>query len=133
MANKRSPEPVQPGNPYELTRAQHIHSSRCIERFGEQVSVRLRDGRMFSARPNNRVFTVERVWSQRLEGGFFRDIESSFQPVADEIISGRIPTDFNPVLKYLAIWQIRANLAQNPPMDAQLRLSEAEERKPHLS
>lgn len=133
MADKHRAEPVQPGNPYQLTRAQHVHSHGCIERFGERVCVRLRNGHTFSARPNNRVFTVERVWSQRLERGLFRDVENSFQPVADEIVAGGIPSDFTPLLQYLAIWQIRADLAEHPPEDVRLNFPGSDRRQPHLT
>ncbi len=75
------------GNPYKLTRAQHVVPKRSIERFkninGSVLVNLIESQKTFSAKPGNSAFCVNRVWDQRSEDGWMHGIESRYQNLAD--------------------------------------------------
>lgn len=85
----RRPEPVQPGNPYKLTKRQHVFPAANIARFvGPDGRVELDDGSPTRtlAKPTHSIFCAERAWDQRAERGYMKEIEDNFQDVARRVI-----------------------------------------------
>lgn len=74
------------GNPFKLTREQHIIPRLSIKRFenaDKKVKVNLVEPRKsFSAKSSNSAFCVDRVWDQRSEAAWMRGIENRYQNLA---------------------------------------------------
>ncbi|MGO9613047.1 MAG: hypothetical protein ACLPX5_08430 [Dissulfurispiraceae bacterium] len=112
-------EKTTKGNPYGITLRQHIIPSHYIKAFaGDDGLVevqRIVNGSRFKAAPKNQVFCVKRVWDQKAEAGWMKNIEDCFQKaVSDYLKSGKtipngIATDF------FLLWHIKSRLARNPP------------------
>lgn len=87
-------ETTQKRNPYRLTIRQHTFPRASIARFANssrRVQVHwIKTNKLFLAAPDNEVFCAKRVWDQRAEDGFARQIERPFQILADEIVAGTV-------------------------------------------
>jgi hypothetical protein len=124
MAERRRHEPTKPKNPRRLTIEQHVHSSACIARFADA------DGRVAIVRPGTRtaflgasdnpIFCAKRVWDQHLEHSLFRQVEHAFQNEVASILDRATVVSHQAVTAYASIWQIRAQLAGQPPEDVVL-------------
>jgi len=83
-------EPVQKGNPHQLTVKQHILPSKSIARFANKKNhvdlFNLTAKKRLQAKPSDSIFCVNRSWDERTEKGFGKDIEDSFQSVAEKIL-----------------------------------------------
>ncbi|MCA8325976.1 DUF4238 domain-containing protein [Burkholderia cepacia] len=119
---KHKPEPVQPGNPHQLTRNQHIFPRASIERFrNPKTGV---TALCFSEKkviPNldarNKLFCAKHVWDQRAEGGFGASIEGDFQSLAERLIKGDtrwLSLNHRLITRFYALWEGRARYADNP-------------------
>jgi hypothetical protein len=114
-------EKTQPGNPRQLTLKQHLIPVRTIERFARpdgmvEVSIGT-DHRVERLRPDAGIFWVRRVWNQRAERGYMKQIEDRFQPLADRIASGElaeIPEEAaHDVNQFFSLWFHRSRV--QPP------------------
>ncbi len=90
--SKKNYEKPQKGNPHGLTIDQHVFPKRSIERFAGQdgrVYVYLKSKQVyFQAAPGDVIFCAKRIWDQRAEYGYMREIEDKFQALAESIICG---------------------------------------------
>jgi len=79
-------EKTTKGNPYKLTRSQHVIPKKSIKRFtnsdGKVLINLIEPSKKFPAKPGNDAFCVDRVWDQRSEEGWMRNIENRYQNVA---------------------------------------------------
>jgi hypothetical protein len=121
-------EPIQQGNPHNLTLYQHIMPRASIERFcnaDKTVYFKKNDEQSFRRLfPKNRRFCAERVWDQKAETVLSRDIENSFQSLADKLITGvikSISTELQTVVTdmYL-LWRTRFLYAKEPIDDIEV-------------
>lgn len=91
----RSPKP-QNGNPHKLTIDQHIFPAESISRFASEngmVQVRRKNGEPdLSLRPGNSYFCARRLWDQKAEAVFMKEIEDRYQDVARNIVAGDVTT-----------------------------------------
>ena len=77
------PEHTQQGNPHSLSIRQHVHSRAAVARFADvegRVHVRIkaaddRPDKSFLTNADNIIFCAPRLWSDKLENGFFRGVE----------------------------------------------------------
>jgi hypothetical protein len=87
-------ERTQKGNPHGLTIKQHTFPRASIARFANSQGLvsaqRRKGGKCFRVKPDHELFCAMRVWDQRVEDGFNREIETPFQTLADAIIAGSI-------------------------------------------
>jgi len=121
---RRRPEPTQPRNPHELTLQQHVHSRWCISRFADGsgcVSVLRRAQPVpFPKKPEDEIFCAKRVWDQQTEAGFFKKIEDAFHREVSESLRLGTISDHAAVTEYLAVWEVRSRLSEDPPNDVEL-------------
>jgi len=119
---KHKPEPIQPGNPHQLTRNQHIFPRASIERFrnpktGLSALSLAKKKIIHNLDARNKLFCANHVWDQRAEGGFGASIEGDFQSLAERLIQGDIRwlnLNHRLVTRFYALWQGRARYADNP-------------------
>ena len=119
---KHKPEPVQPGNPHQLTRNQHIFPRASIARFRNPKTGL--SALSFAAKKiirnidaRNKLFCANHVWDQRAEGGFGASIERDFQSLAERLIKGDtrwLSFNHRLITQFHALWQGRAQYADNP-------------------
>lgn len=88
------------GNPHELTIRQHIFPARSISRYCDnrglvQVFDKL-NSKTYPSSPKNPIFCAPRVWHHGAEQGYMREIENTFQPIAEAIVRGS--------LRHLSSW-----------------------------
>jgi len=122
-------EKTQKSNPHKLTVNQHIISAKSIERFcctNGKVEVYTKyKPEKIKAKPNNKLFCVERVWDQRAEAGYMKSIEDSFQSIVSKILSNLNITLMNEeniiVTSYFALWEHRFHRSVNPLNDSELK------------
>jgi hypothetical protein len=121
-------EKPQNSNPHGLTIKQHIFPVKSILRFANtdgKVCVYLKsENKQFYADSNNELFCAKRVWNQRAETGWMKDIEGQFQELADAILTDRIldidVKEAEKISSFFVLWYLRATYRFNPPADAQL-------------
>jgi len=121
-------EKPQNGNPHGLAIKQHILPVKSILRFVDtsgKVCVYLKpQKKQFCADPENEIFCAKRVWNQRAETGWMKDIEDQFQELADAILTGRIldidVKEAEKISSFFVLWYLRATYRVNPPADAKL-------------
>lgn len=119
--SKHKPEPVQPKNPHQLTRKQHIFPRVSIERFRHATTgitaIHLGAGRRISnVDARNMLFCANHVWDQRAEGGFGAQIERDFQALAERLIQGDtrwLEMNHRLITQFHALWEGRALYADN--------------------
>jgi hypothetical protein len=109
-------EKTRQSNPNKLTVNQHILPRMSIERFinGKGV-ISVYDkvrSKKFDANPGNGRFCTSRAWGQATEANYMKNIECSFQKLADNIIgdcSYRIGINENNIINsFFALWYVRA-------------------------
>lgn len=121
-------EKPQKSNPHALTVNQHCFPLRSISRFTDidrRIAVDLiQHNKVVRLAPDNNIFCAKRVWDQRAESGYMKDIEDKYQNLADSIIAGSTKTiDFflTPIVNDMfALWNIRTLRRQNPIEDQKI-------------
>ena len=122
---RREYEEVQGGNAHRLTVKQHVFPVASIARFaGSDHRVAVTDiarGKAWRAPPGDQVFCARRVWDQRAEAGYMRDIEDTFQALAEGTIADP-GKDFSPEddaagSRFFALWRCRAAHRHAPDGD----------------
>ncbi|WP_122279915.1 hypothetical protein [Pseudomonas syringae group genomosp. 3] len=108
-------EPPQKTNPHKLTVNQHTFPSASIARYANKegaVQVFHKSSqRMFYAKPSDQTFGAQRIWDQRAEAGFMKDIEDTFQTLAsmlDDPAFQMGPQHFSIINEFYCLWNIRA-------------------------
>jgi len=113
---RRRFERPQKGNPTQLTIHQHVWPVESIRRFADSDGtvavydkVRQKTRR---AKPTDDLFCAQRVWDQRAESGYMKQIEDAFQAVAAGVASGSVThidaTQKPAVDSFYALWRARA-------------------------
>jgi hypothetical protein len=119
-------EKPQKGNPHGLTIKQHIFPTKSIDRFADNgiVQVFLKGkGKIFSVIPKDSIFCASRVWDQRAEIGFMKDIEDSYQIIANDLSKNtRALSDDenNAISDFWSLWCLRFYYSVNPVYDQKL-------------
>lgn len=127
MIQRRRGERTQKGNPYQLTREQHVIPVATLRRFAlsdGRVEVHLRDGRIVKLPPDDQLFCVERLWDQRAEAGYMKSIEDEFQALVDVLESGRLgplsPEEHKRITRFWGLWHWRNHFIDHPLADIPL-------------
>jgi hypothetical protein len=127
MIPRRRGARTQKGNPYRLTREQHVIPVATLKRFAladGRVEVHLRDTRIFKLKVDDQLFCVERQWDQRAEAGYMKDIEDDFQRIVSDIEAGRtIPLSIKEhqcITRFWLLWKWRDHSIDSPLEDVQL-------------
>jgi hypothetical protein len=129
----RYPKP-QKGNPHKLTIDQHIFPKASIARFTNDsgfVHVLKKNGEKdLWLRPGNSYFCARRLWDQKAESVFMRDIEHRYQKVAENIIAGgvtKLDDSMNSaVTDMYLLWCLRHERFLNPLPDIRLKMVDQE-------
>lgn len=82
---------LQPGNPHQITRKQHIFPAKSIERFcvNNAVDVWLtKQGKKIRVNQRNAIFTGNRIWDHATERGS-SGVEAEFQKIADSCVDDK--------------------------------------------
>lgn len=82
---------LQPGNPHQITRKQHIFPAKSIERFcvNNAVDVWLtKQGKKIRVNQRNAIFTGNRIWDHATERGS-SGVEAEFQEIADSCVDDK--------------------------------------------
>jgi len=101
-----------------IVQNQHIFPQKSISRFyneDDTVQVFLKtQQRQFPARSNNKLFCFERVWDQRAEQGFGKEIEDTFQELAEVLLDDQefvIPSLRQiDVTRFYSLWFVRSEI-----------------------
>jgi hypothetical protein len=118
---------TQKGNPHELTLDQHVFPRCSLARFADKSDDRIAIRRPPRGAMEIRVgtdaafFCAMRVWDHGAESGFMKDMEDTFQAVAERVIeSGQtLAEDQHAIVTdFYALWCARADLKANPIADA---------------
>lgn len=114
-------ERPQAGNPRGLTIREHIFPvsgiSRFVNRDGRVSVLILKAGNRASLAPDDQLFCARRVWDQRAEAGYMKQIEDDFQALADRIVGGLSNLDNGAsgiISKFFALWSLRLQTNCNP-------------------
>lgn len=122
-------EKPQKKNPHQIIINQHIFPVKSIERFTDcngtvEVKLIVQD-KIVKLLPDDQMFCAKRCWDQRAETGYMREIEDSFQELADKIIdnNARYLEEKDNIIatKFFALWQLRACRNTSPIQDVQLK------------
>lgn len=114
-------EKTQPGNPHELSVNQHVIPACSLARFADAdgfVQVKsVKAAEILRLRPDNRFFTLRRVWDQRAEAGWMKKIEDRFQALVEDVLIGKVEfitgDDAWTVTHYFSLWYWRSRV--QPP------------------
>jgi hypothetical protein len=113
-------EPIQPGNPHKLTLKQHVFPMASIRRFanarGKLHIWSVGDTKPHWTGPKDPILYGRRLWDERAEKGYMKDIEDEYQAVADKIVGGASSLTAAQVLvvtRFFALWTLRAQTPQN--------------------
>ncbi|WP_215844420.1 hypothetical protein HHS34_013530 [Acidithiobacillus montserratensis] len=82
---------LQPGNPHQITRKQHIFPAKSIERFcvNNAVDVWLvKQSKKIRVNQRNPIFTGNRIWDHATERGSY-GVEAEFQKIADSCVDDK--------------------------------------------
>jgi hypothetical protein len=108
-------ERTQDGNPHQLTILEHVFPARSIKRFANrqgEISVKyLSTGKIFRVKADDQIFCAKRVWDQRAEHGYMKNIEDAFQDIAERITNGGgslLPGDSKVVTEFSGLCRLRA-------------------------
>ena len=100
-----------------LTKKQHTFPVASLNRFRDSnglVHTHIKKAqRTQNLKPNNNLFTVNRVWDQHAEAGYGKNIEDRFQNIAEDLIkrSRRLTTSENKaVADFYCLWSIRTDI-----------------------
>ena len=117
-------EKISKGNRDQLTFEQHVFPAASIARFASAnglVKIRRHGStKILDAPPNHEMFCAKRVWDQRSESGFMKEIEDEFQAFAKQIVCGRRSLDVfksQVATRFFALWSARAWARQNRYVD----------------
>lgn len=119
---------IQKKNPNELTKRPHNFPRKNIARFADsdgKVQVNWNDGQKpFRTKPNNPIFTLDRLWDQRTEELSNVKFERPFQVMADDLVSRDATTlstsETIVAAKMFALWRYRSWCSKNPSTDQHL-------------
>lgn len=121
------PVPTQKGNPHNLVRWQHIFPNYSISRFCSENGMvdldMLKIGRRRFAKPNDKMFCVERAWDERAEKGYGKGIEDAFQKVVDVVLHLErplLPSENLLVTEFYCLWTIRYHWSHRIHVDDRL-------------
>jgi hypothetical protein len=101
-----------------LVKNQHTLPLKSIQRFvnnkgNVQVFLKEKD-RSFPAKPSNEVFCFIRVWDQRAEQGYGKDIEDQFQELVESVLSNKIKNlnanKHEIVTRFYLLWNLRTTI-----------------------
>ena len=107
---------TQKGNPHQLTLRQHCFPKRSIDRFTNEdgkVDVHLiRATKTVLLNSDNGIICAHRIWDERAESGFMKEIEDAYQDLADRVAYGRLIRRFSAkeqqiVTNMYLLWNIR--------------------------
>jgi hypothetical protein len=119
---------IQKKNPNELTKRPHNFPRKSIARFADsdgKVKVNWNaDQNPFRTKPNNPIFTLDRLWDQRTEELSNVKFERPFQVMADDLVSRDAKTlstsETMVAARMFALWRYRSWCSKNPPYDQHL-------------
>jgi hypothetical protein len=102
----------------KLVKNQHTFPAKSISRFcngNGLVSVfRKENQKIFSAKPNNQIFCYERVWDQRAEQGFGKEIEDRYQEMVESVLDRNnfvLPINGHEIAtRFFSLWYFRATI-----------------------
>ncbi|MEQ6885788.1 hypothetical protein [Salicola sp. Rm-C-2C1-2] len=80
-------EPTQKGNPYQITKDQHIHTAHCIGLFEKDGYVQVKEiatGEVLERKKRAAIFCAKRAWDERAEKGYMAKIEDEFHKQVDK-------------------------------------------------
>jgi hypothetical protein len=112
-------EKTTKGNPHRITLNQHVIPRQYIKTFANDDGfvevLRIVDGSQFKATPQNKVFCEKRVWDQKAEVGWMKNIEDHFQKAFFDYLKNRktIPNEI--ATDFFLLWHIRSQIARIPP------------------
>lgn len=114
--------PTRKGNPLEITVNQHIHTAHCISLFYNDGFVQLFDkekGKVSLCKKRNAIFCAKRLWDERAEHGYMREIEDAFHSEIslNKSFSERSHTA---ITEYYILWELRHYYSINPLPDSPL-------------
>jgi hypothetical protein len=121
---------TQPGNPHNLTLRQHVISKRSIARFaGPEGHVEARRAEKLTktirVKPDNGLFCALRLWDERAERGWMKQIEDAFQRLVEQVLSGEIEhidrDRAQAVTRMYSLWYWR--LRQEPPEEPDIQFN----------
>ncbi len=121
-------ERPQRGNPHQLTVNQHCFPASCIKRFsgtdGRVQLVKLNQSETIAAKPDAKIFCAKRVWDERAEHIFMKEIEDKYKTLADKVVSNITVTLSSSeqaiVTDMFSLWNIRAHWKDQPVQDQQI-------------
>lgn len=121
MIHRQRGERTQKGNPYKLTRDQHVIPVATLARFAgadRLIVVHLRDGRIQKLPKDNQLFSVDRLWDQRAEAGYMKAIEDDFQALVDALEVRRFgplsPTEHRIITRFWSLLRWRNHFIDSP-------------------
>lgn len=111
-----------------MTVCQHTFPAASIARFAGTdgcVEVCLvKQQKVVRLKPDNQLFCAKRVWDQRAESGFMKEIEDKYQSLAEVVIlhnkRNLNAAEQQVVTDMFAIWNIREHRKDNPIADQKI-------------
>jgi hypothetical protein len=101
-----------------LVKNQHVFPAKSIERFcgsnGHVQVRRLKSGNTFPKGPKSEFFCVKRIWDQRSEQGYGKNIEDKFQELIENVLTNKLK--FLPLgghktaTEFYALWCLRSKI-----------------------
>jgi len=121
-------EKTQKGNPRQLTICQHTFPVRSISRFtGDDGCVEvylIEQKKVVRLKPDDQLFCAKRVWDQRAESSFMKEIEDKYQSLAEQVIlenKRNLNKDEQQIVTDMfAIWNIREHRKAKPIPDQKI-------------
>lgn len=121
-------EKKQRGNPHSLTVCQHSFPAASIVRFagadGRVEVYLIHQKKQVRLKPEDQLFCGKRVWDQRAESGYMKEIEDNYQQLARAVFSGSKKTIVKDeqltITDMFAIWNIREHIKANPIEDQRI-------------
>lgn len=133
MIPRQHGERIQKSNPHRLTREQHVNPVATLQRFAWPdgcVEVHLRDGRTAKLPLDNQLFCVDRLWDQRAEAGYMKDIEDCFQALVTALEGGRYgplsPAEHLCITRFWSLLHWRNHFSESPVEAPELKGIEGE-------
>jgi len=120
-------EKTQKGNPYQLTVCQHTFPVASIARFADtdgRVEVYLiKQKKVIRLKPDDQLFCAKRIWDQRAESGFMKEIEDKYQLLAEAVVDGKRNLNAEEqqiITDMFAVWNIREHRRISPISDQKI-------------
>jgi hypothetical protein len=121
MLSRKRGERTQKGNPHKLTREQHVIPVATLKRFTHSdglIDVHLRNLRILRLSVNNELFCVDRLWDQRAESGYMKEIEDHFQALVTDLENGRVrplsPAEHQDIARFWSLLHWRNHFIEFP-------------------